>query len=317
MYLATSFFYKSELDSASFFYIQATKIAEELNSEKDLIKLYGNLATTYSLLTQHETAQDYYLKGLKLAEKSDNKMAQIKICVNMSNSFFTNKNYEKAILFAQKAVNLSYKISFQVGLYRSLNQLSRAYLSNKEYKKALITVEKVLKVEITDPTYEARVMLNYSKVLFANQRYKAAKINIYKTVQQFYINPNTPSNKMSLQENYLQLSKVYSFLNMPDSAQVFMERGIDLYKEIVTDKMTTETAKVQTQYETEKKEQEIIQLTQQNQIKELELQNSYYLMGVFVVLGLAIMVFIWLFLRQKNMLANVGKFFRRKVISIK
>ncbi|GEM_PF-5603302 len=76
--LATSFFHKNELDSASFFYIKATKIAEALNSEKYLIKLYNNLATIYSLFAKNETARKYYLKGLELARKRGNKMEQIK-----------------------------------------------------------------------------------------------------------------------------------------------------------------------------------------------------------------------------------------------
>ena len=141
-YLATSYYYKDYFDSATYFYIKSTEIAEVSNDEQELIKSYGSLANVYSLSQDFKTAQIYRKKAYLLAQKNNNINQQIKISFNISASYINQDELDSAIVYAKEAVFLSEKANFGIGLYRSLTKLSECYYKKGENEKALQTIEK-------------------------------------------------------------------------------------------------------------------------------------------------------------------------------
>lgn len=307
--LGTHYFNKSFLDSASFFFIKSTKIAEELKNDRELMKSYGSLANVYDLLQDPSNAQFYRTKAYRLAQKNDDKIEQIKICFNMSTSYLKVNQVDSATIFAQRAVEISEKTTFYVGLHRSLTKLAECYLANKKPKKALQTIKKTMKIPKSKigNNYEIGTLYTYSKILKENRLYTDAKENIYKTINLLTQKTQNMFDKMSLQDNYYLLSSVYAHSKKPDSADIYHKKGFELGNKIIVDKIVGQASELQTQYETEKKEQKIINLKQENKIKALEVKNTYYILAGAIGAAFLILVALWIFFKQKSIIERYEK----------
>ena len=80
------------------------------------------------------------------------------------------------------------------------------------------------------------------------------------------------------------------------------------YEDSVTKiRQEQETKELAVKYDTEKKEADIEKLNQEAKIKDLELKNSYYLTVGAVVLALVILIAVWIFFRQKNVIDTFEK----------
>jgi tetratricopeptide (TPR) repeat protein len=304
--LGTSYYYKNLLDSATHFYIKSTQIAEKLQDDEELMNLYGNLATVYQVIDE-QTAQAYRIKSYEMSKKKGAKMQQVKLCFNMSTAYVTMKKLDSAIIFAEKAISISEEIGFDIGLHRSLTQLAICYYEQNENEKALPVIERAVKIQVNDPSFETTILYNYAGILKRNFFYQEAKQNLLKNISILEKRSDDISTKSDLQSSFFMLSSTYSFLKEPDSSDFYLRKAIATSKEIQTENITTNTSEIQTKYETEKKELAIQKLNQEAKIKDLELKNSYYLTIGAVVLSFVILIAIWIFFRQKNIIDTFEK----------
>ncbi len=280
-----------------------------MNAEAELLKSYSSLANVYSTANDIKTAKLYNRKAYYLVKKTKDTLQQVKVCYNLSEDFFNDNEIDSAIYYSKEAVELSEKINFGMGLNRTLTQLSSYYYENKEAKKALQSIERVVGMsdQVNDSRYKSEVLYNYSKILILNELYQEAKQNIHKSIA--YLNTEIEEEHHTTyhKNNYYLLSTTYSYLNQPDSAKFYLEKAINLSKKIDTKEALDKTYELQTKYETEKKEQQIEKLNQEATIKDLELKNSYYLTLGSVILGFVILISIWIFFRQKNIIDTFEK----------
>ncbi len=307
--MATSHLYQGSYDSATYFYIQSTKIAEAINAEAELLKSYSSLANVYSTANDIKTAKFYNRKAYYLVKKTKDTLQQVKVCYNLSEDFFNDNQIDSAIFYSKEAVSLSEKIGFSMGINRTLTQLSSYYYENKDAKKALQSIEKVVAMsdQVNDSRFQFEVLYNYSRILVLNKLYKEAKANIHKTI--VLLNVTTDNNYHTIihKKNYYLLSTTQSYLNQPDSAEFYLKKAVELSDKMDNKEVMDKTSELQTKYETEKKEQEIIKLNQERLINQLELRNSYYFTAAAILVGLIIAIIIWTFFRQRNIINKFEK----------
>lgn len=304
--LGTSYYQKNLHDSATHFYIKSTQLAEKLQDDDELMKLYGNLATVYQVVDE-QAAQAYRIKSYKIAKKKGNKMQQVKLSFNMSGAYVTMKKLDSAIIFAKEAISTSEEIGFDIGLRRSLTQLAICYYEQDENAKALPIIEQAIKIQVNDPSFENTILYNYASILKRNHFYKEAKQNLLKNISILEKRPVDILTNSNLQSSFFMLSSTYSFLKEPDSSDFYLRKAIATSKRIQIEKVTENTSEIQTKYEVEKKETAIQKLNQEAKIKDLELKNSYYLTIGAIILGFVILIAIWIFFRQKNIIDTFEK----------
>ncbi|MEM6298781.1 MAG: histidine kinase [Bacteroidota bacterium] len=288
MYLGVSFFYENKIDSATVYYIKATKLAEKSNNTAQLMRGYGGLANVYEISQEIDLARSYRKKAYKLAKENEDFRGQIKLCFNLSASYIRQEQYDSAEVYAEQAVKLSEEIKFNIGLYRSLTKLSECYYNLKEGKKALQAIERAIQMpkNVKDLRYKTFVLYRYAAVLKQNKQYRKAKTVLQQNITLLEQDPENTSAKLLLQDTYYLLGVVYSYLAQSDSTDFYLERAIALSEEITTDQIIGQTAEFQAQYETEKKEQQIKELQQKSKIEQLEVQA---LQKQRLILGLSLL----------------------------
>ncbi|MEM6831577.1 MAG: histidine kinase, partial [Bacteroidota bacterium] len=117
---------------------------------------------------------------------------------------------------------------------------------------------------------------------------------------------NQESNVTLSEELYATLSEVYHALGKSDDAYDALKQQSILKEKILDAEKTHQIALLEIDYETEKKEQEIESLNQQARIQNLELHaknRNVLLLGILVVLLVVGAGFIYVFLRQKRLVA--------------
>lgn len=287
----------NRLDSAMSNSLAAMKIFENKGYKGYAYTLKGNIATIYESIKNYKKALGYNLEVLEYSLQTKNNRLTSKIYGNIANNYLYLKDTINAERSYLKSIEISRKIENYYTLGASLNNLSGLYFDRKQVKKGIKTAEEALKY---------RKFLN-SEIEIADLYYSLGRkyFNIYRFKKsQDYFNKSR-----KIYENSRDLDKLantYNFLsilsgkNNNTKEMVFYRKKSDaVFEEYISSKNTKEITELETKYETEKKEKELLQTKADKVTTELKLNNqkqlTYTLIG-----GLAILVLVGFSIFQRN-----------------
>lgn len=279
------YFYKSQYDLSSEYFFNAIKLYESLN----LMGEAGNLYSLYGYRLRHTDiakSLQYMQTGIKMAEKAGAQIQLMGMYDNYGLVKEANKEYDSAFFYFNKALKMKQNAKDEIGIPYSLNKIAtlNATLGNfDEAKKNL------------DDAYQIRLKLN-DKVGIAEN------LSFYGS---YYELLNDTDNAINYFEQALQASKdagyrwltyrIYESLSKNLEKKNEFQKALGYYKQYSSYKdsiynleATTNKNEIEIQFETEKKEKEILQ--QRAEIAEARLkveQKNILLLGL---VGLAIIL---------------------------
>lgn len=288
--------------------------------------VYNLLGYVYFFKGYNYKALDYLLTAIKIAEKQGDKSPQLATIYYRLGSVYMNlKQYEKTISVS-KAALLVAKSSNDSYADREINlQIVDALIEIKSYKRALIVLKKI-KISKDDIFNQTLSSSFYSKIYLGLQQYKQARIYLdllesftkkygdqpytwrcfymisilYHFQTRQYEAANLASigadaeNKLrarvyTLVDYELYWSKIDSALGKDVSALKHYKIYKILSDSISNNRNTKQLLELQLQYDTEKKDQDILLLTQQSQLQDIELHNQK-IVGNVIIGGLIILL---------------------------
>jgi two-component sensor histidine kinase len=281
---------KKQQDSIFFYATREKELAEKMN--KPLLKIiaYIDMGDAYYLTRQHDKVMSYNRRALKLAQKKNAKKLLSDIHLNIAQSHLklsrqrTKKVLDSAIFHGNKALQFAKTANYGSGIYESSVVLADFLNVNGQHKTALSLIETVIDLpkEKTPANSSFNAPFYYAVILKDNKQYSKAKDIVKELISD--VEKDQYSQRASL---YFFLSALYAYNNQPDSTDFAIKQAIIARNANDEVRVNKKIVELQTQYETQKKEQEIKSLEQQRRLEKLKIKNlqvQRYILLFFLLL---------------------------------
>lgn len=311
-----------------------------------LIQLYYNRGKLLRNTGDFDHALGDMLKSLKLSELTDYKKGIAFAYLNIGIIYATRQGESSApaIPYFEDALAISKEINDQQCMSFALNNLALVCIDTEEYDKALEYHQQslALRKEKGDPGEIASALGNIADIYTLKEEYQTG-IDYNLQTLELYTSIDDP---VGIQYTILDIGRGYTFMGEYEKARSYLQRALDnldkvqslqvisttyeylyiLYEatgdyqqalkyhiqfnqiedSIYSEYNSQQIAEMRTQFETEKRESEIIQLTNERIIQDLRIKKTENIRTFFIiafVLTLIIAAFAYYGYHQKQ-LAN-------------
>jgi signal transduction histidine kinase len=288
--LGLVYYYQGKYDKNTNCMLTAIRWYDKLNSTKKLAGAYGEYG--YQLKKRDMKMALYNMqKGMKMAEAISDEGTLTSIYDNYGVLKEMKEELDSALFFYQKAMTLKEKRKDKIGIPFSANKIAFVKLMQKKPAQAK---------QLFDYAYQIRVQLNDVFGIAENLNfygYYFKEIGNDKEAITYFNKAILWSKKNDypslLEDNYKGLSEVYENNNDYKNALLNYKNHVLSKDSIMNTDIRTKQAELDTQYQTEQKEKEI--LLQRAQIAE----KNIWILGAFSLALFAILIGFIFFIRQK------------------
>jgi len=274
---------KTLTESATYF--------EKTDDQLNAAKCYTNISTALAELGNYSNAIEYNERALQIFNDQDLVQFQLITLPNLAAQHLQNGDTVKAINYNLEAEELAVSMGNNRSLSIIYNNLGSVYLDSdpdkaKDYLEKTINLKN--KLNLKSGIEVAQGNLGY--LYFKNKDYKTA-IQYYKLVVQ-------QVKGKQLVFAYSQLQKCYAGLKDYKTALNYSEKSRTLNDSLLSAENQKVFNEIQTKYETEKKEKEILELQTKNlEVDNKRIRNKNFL---FVALGILVITFIIIYFILEN-----------------
>jgi len=266
--ISSSYHYLLKFDSCTFYDLKALKLLEELNDRNELVILYGNLCESYSEQHQYRKAIDFGLKAKKLSKEGfgdDNDL--LYVLYGLSETYLKMNKNDSAQVYANECLTLckqekNYTIEQLVWANMILIKINE-----KKYDELMPIVIKLKELgkEFNTQEYVAQLNYNYSLANFYTGKTKLAEKYALTALK-----ISEPNKLQFISENcYTILDKIESALGNYALADQFASKRDSLNNEKINQLTGKNIQELEAKYNSQKKENEILKLQQDNQKKSI------------------------------------------------
>jgi len=314
---------------------EAIKIAVSLKDEKLLALVYYNISKDYYMLARYEKAVSFLLKGLDLTEKNPVTKIKLKIIYLLGIVNRDLKNYDKSYNYFKQTAEDALTINETTDYLLSRNEIANLMSLQENYTGALKEKKEVLKLaKEKDDTFVILCCSHDLGVIYEEMGEKREALKYYLESTKLERDPNFPreiiiaygsiariytelgeyspaiefsskslelAQKFNLRKEIMEaassLAIIYSALSNYKEAYKYLYKANSLKDSIYSEESSKQLNELQTKYETEKKNNEILYLKE----AQASQQNLRNLLFIIIVLVLVIAFIIYRqFLHKKK-----------------
>jgi two-component system NarL family sensor kinase len=327
-------------DSAKVYFLSALHIRKTLNDDKGAAGTCIELSEVYQYLGKRDSAFYFLFQALRLHNVSGDSAEIASTYIYLGNLYTAYKEPVKSLQSFQIALKIFGQLNDTLNIIRTFTGFGYHFYELHEYKEALSYFLKAVYLsQVTgNESFLAGAMNNVALCYDIAGEYKKAKPFYFSALRYYKENDLKTDAAMS----YYNIGNLYANTMNPDSALVFYRQSLALANELhqperavvclqriaeayagkgnylkayeyhlqstslsdslLNTEKVKQIAEMQTRYETETKEQEIVLLSEQNKTKAA--QRNVFIAGTIVLL-LAVFVLGIIYLnRQKLALKN-------------
>lgn len=299
---------------------------------------YLNIGNTYTVMADYRKALTYHLQSLHRFEEVANKQGISYCYQGIGGDFLSLGQLSQATEYTRKAIALKTEMKDQRGIGTALKQQGSIFRGAKQWDSALAYYFQALKVfqgmnlkvEEADLDFDignvygdkadvvnARTFLNNSKAVDREMgdstRYQTAEAALLslegrvgrqqqdelRLMSSLKASVESGDREMQL-ANLQYLSEYYAGVRQYDKALYYTRKYYEMHDSLQGRDVQLQLHKLESQYNVEKKEQEIKLLKEDQQVTRLVLQRDKVLLyGAMVVLGLLVLVGFLMFNRHR------------------
>lgn len=264
------------------YYLNARAIYERLKDDSKIAMVIVNMAIVLKSQGEYQKVIINYQEALAIYQRLNNKFG-IAVChANLGSVYYYLPNYDTALYYSLIATREFEEQSIKQFLPTTLCNAGMAYnkLGDKNKAKAYLLQARKLNEE-----YDNKKELAYVMIYLGS---------IYKAEGQLVLAEKSVSDALALAKKINALKEVMDArLELAEikAAQKNFASAYEEYRQFVIVKDTLyqkekskQIAELQTQYETVKKENEILMLKQENEIKDSRLNQS--MLAIFLLIAI-------------------------------
>ncbi|MHC1703221.1 MAG: tetratricopeptide repeat protein [Tenuifilaceae bacterium] len=319
-------------------YKQALEINQRLDNKTEIARTLVNLGSVYNLFGGYQKSIEYFLKALALYEDLDDREGFAWTSLSIARLFKRLGLYEKAMHYAEPALNQYREIENTNGITLSLTELGNIYYRLGLYDKAIENTQKVLKINIGNHNVQGQAanflslgIICFEKGDMINAEYNLQnaldlkyqvndslelpllyrflgetliqKNNFQKGITYIYKSLDIAKKQhllLDVKDSYLSLSKAQSRMGNYLKALEYQT----LYSGLKDSINSSEIARLEMQYDFDKREKEQELITKQKEaLQQTKLTRQRILTGftaLALVLTLCLASVIFYFFREKQ-----------------
>lgn len=287
--LATIYQQIQQIDSAMVMSIDAMKFFEQRGMIGNALIMKSNIANMYSSIKNYDKAIQYHLEILDAYRQQKNTFRQANELVNLGKAYLFVKDTTASIASLEEAIGLAETVKNNRTLGVAYSNLGNIYFLKKKNKEAIRLFKESLKYRKLLNSESEIASLNTSLGLLYLRTGKIALSKSYFTKSIGYYEKNDIPDKLSY--IYQGLSLISACEKNFDQMNYYTAKGEGLAISFYSKEVKEQVVELETKYETEKKEKEILQQKEQILANELSIQNRnlYIILISFVLLLVALL----------------------------
>jgi adenylate cyclase len=328
-------------DRAADYYKKALTLDVEQGDTQNIAKSYNNLGSIYNSWGRFDTAIFYNDQSLKLKELLKDSAGMAITLNNIGVMYKSWGKYNSAIEYFEEALKIDRSLGKIQEIPKRLNNIGLAYNLQKQYNKALDIFKEALDMASEQKNKEliATIYSNMGSVYLNLQqtgeaiRYQELALDIYEelgsqanvatvlaSLADIYRQKRSYNNAMDYlsrstkiaeeinmrdqaQNNYMAYSELYSAMGNYSEALNYYKKFIAVKDTLYSEEIHKQITDFEIRYESEKKDNEIILLKQNEVIQALKIKKQKIFRNSLIGgLGLSILLVfvIYLSLQQKR-----------------
>jgi len=283
------------------------KIIEYLGDTAGLIVGYYNIGTLYQDIGNYQKALFFLNKSLDISIETNNKISMSDNYLMIGNVYNNLNSYDTAMEYFNKSLELATELKDNTQMSYCYNNIGNAFLNNKEYKNALEYYFKALSIKegsgYSDAT--AQLYCRISKTFSLSKQYEEA-LNYAQKAEVLSAKINTLKTE---RETWHSLAIAYEGLGLFKKSLDYYQLYFKAKDSIINNEIKTKIAKIEMEYDLDKKVKEIDFLNEKTKNQELMLEwekekkyNQKFLFSgiIIIVMSISILFYVILKLRQKK-----------------
>jgi serine phosphatase RsbU (regulator of sigma subunit) len=337
-YLGQGYYHIGDYKVAIEYDQKSIKIKSAINDLIGVASSYNGIGCSYYNLGDYQKALEYYFRALKIDEEANEKFGISRMQLNVGCVLFTQGKSDAALSYMEKSLKTKLEISELEGVSYVFLNMAAVYNEKKDYSKAIECCLKAIDAAEKNQSPEAAfsAYINLGGIYNAQDRpdealacyfkaYKGSlktnnKVNIialtagigncyeqkhdFTSAIDYYkkaLNASQEADyKAGLREAYLNLSLLYEKLGNYQEALTYDKLLSAIKDTLLSEKSLKQTAELNTRYETDKKEKEILLLTKDQLLKDKTLKEQRLVrIGLIIGLGLFLALSFLLFNRYR------------------
>ncbi|MEY8870384.1 tetratricopeptide repeat protein [Meridianimaribacter flavus] len=260
-------------------YVEALKIYDSKSMDSHRATVTNNIGTVYSYLGMNQQAIENHLKAKDIFEAEDNKKGMSEVYNSIAIIYANDGDLLKSLDYFKASLKLEEDLNSQKGIAESTNNVGAVYYYLEEIDSALLYFNKSVKAERTigNQTGIGATYNNIADVLIENNRLEEAKVYL----DSGYYYTRKAKSATDIETALHNYSQYYEAKNQPQKALEYY-KSFTLFRDSILNIETNgKVAELEIQYQTEKKEKEILSQRADLAEKELDLsKKNNYILGL-------------------------------------
>lgn len=276
--------YQGDYSQSINYHYKSLEIYEKLNDKGGIATELFGIGNILSLQKKYASALDYYNKSLNIRESQNDKKGIAHALNTIGIVYKKTGKYDTALIYYNKSLTIQREIGDKSGVADALNNIGIIHFQKKDTTQALKYFKQVLKIrkEMGNRNAEATILYNIAYILECQKDFDSAIIYFNKSLGL----SKELGDSARVLDNYGSLHETYADMKEYKTAYKYFLLFDNLKDYINDETKTKQITEIQTKYETDKKEKEIVLLNKEKILQgllirekegELEKQTLQYL----------------------------------------
>jgi len=266
--------------------LRSVRLAESLKDTAYLISETSHLGFIHRDMANLESAMELFRKAAGLARTTGDIGMTISSLNEIGNVHFYNHDYDQALSIKTEALNLARSLNSPSHIAFVSHDIGLIYQQQGQHERALEHFQSACETDRkSGNTRGVTISLINIGQAYYYLGHHAPALKAYHEALGLAESADLHSLRQTL---YDAIARTYAALNDYSLAFSYLNRSIALKDSLFNQEIARITTDLQTQYETEQKEQQIRLLTHENELKQLSLSRQ----RIFMMLISTALVFL-------------------------
>lgn len=270
--LSMIYYDKGAYDKSLELALEAAPPLASSNSLQALGSCFNTIALVYSRLKDHPTALEYHHKALTTRKRTNNKKGVAHSYNNIANIHKDSKTYDSALFYYNRSLKLKSELNDLPGSASTLNNMGEVMLALNRLPEAEEFLLESLRIKQQSGNRAGEIYScnNLAQLALVRKNYREAKRYLDITEKE----AATLGLLDELRKSYALRIRLLKETNDPARAFNYSERLMQVKDSLLTREKVEALAEIQTAYEIEQRDNQIILLEKERALQQYALEIS-------------------------------------------
>lgn len=274
---------------------KSAELFKSIENERRLAASYVNIAIVVGLIGNEEKAKNYYLESIEILDRLKDKIKILPPLVNLAGIYQHQEQYDSSIYYAQWCYDISDSLDLKFGKARALFVLSPSHIrsgkSKTGYEMAITGRE----------LFESMGVLSTATLMKCFEA--EALFEMGQVEEALAICQGLESDEFGFPEQlYGLMNKIYEKKGDYQQSLLYHRKFHNAYEEYEKKLKAEQVNRLEAQYESERKENDILRLQNEIAIQQANASRKNWIIGSMI--GMSLLLFISLLFHYQKRIAQ-------------